>query len=180
MLTALNRLKNNKAADSMGLCSEHLKFGGQPVVEFVTSMLNCLIKAKVVSAVLKEGIITPVCKKGDSTDPGNYRGITVTPVLLKVFEHVLNCRHNKILGKTQSRLQKGFTSGCSSLNAAVILTECILEAKNNKEELILTTLDTQKAFDVVDHNSLLRKLYLDGIQGDDRLLIRDMYSDCHK
>ena len=32
------RLENNKAADSMGLCSEHLKLGGQPVVEFVTSM----------------------------------------------------------------------------------------------------------------------------------------------
>ena len=36
----------------------------------------------------------------------------------------------------------------------------------------------QKAFDVVDHNSLLRKLYLDGIQGDDWLLIRDMHWDC--
>ena len=147
-------------------------------MEFVTSMLNCLIKAKVVSAVLKEGIITPVYKKGDPTDPGNYRGITMTPVLLKVLEHDLNCRHNKILEETQSRLQKGFTSGCSSLNVAVILTECILESKNNKEGLILTTLDTQKAFDVVNHNSLLRKLYLDGIQGDDWLLIRDMYSDC--
>ena len=176
--TALNRLKNNKAPDSMDLCSEHFKFGGQPVVEFVTSIINCLIKAKVVSAVLKEGIITPVYKKGDLTDPGNYRGITVTPVLLKVLEHVLNYRHNKIFEETQSRLQKGFTSGCSSLNAAVILAECILVSKNNEEELILTTLDTQKAFDVVDHNSLLRKLYLDGIQGDDWLLIRDMYSDC--
>ena len=42
----------------------------------------------------------------------------------------------------------------------------------------MTTLDTQKAFDVVDHNSLLRRLYLDGIHGDDWLLIRDMYTDC--
>ena len=38
-------------------------------------------------------------------------------------------------------------------------------------------LDTQKAFDVVDHNSLLRRLYLDGIHGDDWLLSRDMYAD---
>ena len=37
---AFNKLKNNKAMDSMGLCSEHLKLGGQPVVEFVTGMLN--------------------------------------------------------------------------------------------------------------------------------------------
>ena len=166
------------AVDTMGLCSEHLKLGGTAVVEFITSFSNCLIRSKTVTAVLKEGILTPVYKKGDPSNPGNYRGITVTPVLLKVLEHVLNRRHNKILEETQSRLQKGFTQGCSSLNAAVILTECILESKNTKQDLLLTTLDTQKAFDVVDHNFLLRKLYLDGITGDDWLLLRDMYSDC--
>ena len=103
------------------------------------------------------------------------RGITVTPVLLKVLEHVVNSRHNEILETTQTILQKGFTSGCSSLNVALILTECINESKNNKEELLFTTLDTQKAFEVVDHNSLLWRLYLDGIEGDDWLLIRDLY-----
>ena len=168
---ALNKLKNNKAMDSMGLCSEHLKIGGHSVVTFVTGLVNHMIESKTVSIVLKEGILTSLYKKGGSTDPGNYRGITVTPVLLKVLEHILNNRHNKILEETQSRFQRGFTSGCSSLNAAVILTECILESKNNNQGLLITTLDTQKAFDVVDHNSLLRRLYLDGIQGDDLLLI---------
>ena len=110
--------------------------------------------------------------------PGNYRGITVTPVLLKVLEHILNSRHNKHFHNTQSRLQKGFTAGCSSLNAAFILSECILEATNTKQDLYLTTLDTQKAFDVVDQNSLLRKLHLDGVHGDDWLLLKDLYSDC--
>ena len=64
------------------------------------------------------------------------------------------------------------------MNAAVILTECVLEASHNKQDLWVTTLDTQKAFDVVDRGSLLRRLYLDGIEGDDWLLVRDMYSDC--
>ena len=50
--------------------------------------------------------------------------------------------------------------------------------KNTKQNLLLTTLDAQKAFDVVDHNSLLRRLYLDRVQGDDWLLLRDLYSDC--
>ena len=87
------------------------------MVEFVTGMLNCLITAKAVSTVLKEGLLTPIYMKGDPTDPGSYRGITVTLVLLNVLEHVVNTRHNEILEATQSRLQKGFTSGCSSINA---------------------------------------------------------------
>ena len=125
-----------------------------------------------VSVVLKEGILTPIFKKGDPSNTGNYRGITVTPVLLKILEHILNARHSQILMNTQSRLQKGFTPGCSSLNAAFILSECILKSAMNKQDLFLTTLDTQKAFDVVDQNSLLRKLYLDGIRGNDWLLLK--------
>ena len=54
----------------------------------------------------------------------------------------------------------------------------MLEASNNKQDLFLTTLDTQKAFDDVDQNSLLRKLYLDGIHGKEWLLLKDLYSDC--
>ena len=108
---ALNKLDNNNAMDSMGLYSENQKLGGQPVTEFLTGMLNCLIRSKAVSVVLKEGLLTPIYKKGDPTDPGNYRGITVTPVLLKILEHVVNSRHNEILETTQSRLQKSFASG---------------------------------------------------------------------
>ena len=175
---ALKKLKNNKAVDVMGLTSEHFKLGGCDLVVFLTSFLNYLISTKRVSAVLKEGTLTPIFKKGDTCDPGNYRGITVTPVLLKILEHVLNARHNEIFLSTQSRLQRGFTEGCSSINAAVILSECILESSSNKQDLWLTTLDTQKAFDVVDHHSLLRRLYLDGIHGDDWLLVKDLYTDC--
>ena len=175
---ALKRLNNNKAVDIMGLTSEHFKLAGREILEFLTSLLNYIIMTKSISVVLKEGILTPIFKKGDPSNPSNYRGITVTPVYLKILEHIINTRHNLIFHESQSRLQKGFTAGCSSLNAALILSECILEAGNNKRDLFVTTLDTQKAFDVVDQNSLLRKLYLDGIHGDDWLLLRDLYSDC--
>ncbi len=63
------------------------------------------------------------------------------------------------------------------MNAALILSETISESRNAKKPVIITTLDAQKAFDVVHHNSLLRKLYLDGIRGDDWLLLAHMYSD---
>ena len=176
--TALKRLNNNKAVDIMGLTAEHFKLAGHELSEFLTCFLNYVIDTGTVSMVLKEGILTPIFKKGDPSNPGNYRGITVTPVLLKILEHIINARHSLTLQNTQSRLQKGFTPGCSSLNAAFILSECILESAINKQDLFLTTLDTQKAFDVVDQNSLLRKLHLDGIHGSDWLLLKDLYSDC--
>ena len=91
-----------------------------------------------------------------------------------MLEHILNFRHNRILESTQSSLQKGFTEGCSSVNTAFILTERINESVNNNDQLLLTTLDAKKVFDVVDLNFLLRGLYLDAIVGDDCLLFRDL------
>ena len=167
VVTALKRLNYNKAVDIMGLTSEHFKLAGHEVSEFLTCFLNYLIDTGTVSVILKEGILTPTFKKGDLSNPENYRGITVTSVLLKILEHVFNTRHSLMLLDTQSRLQKRFTSGCSSLNAAFILSEYILESAITKQDLLLTTLDTQKAFDVVDQNSFLRKLYLDDIHGND-------------
>ena len=102
----------------MGLTREHFKLGGCSLVDFLTVLLNYLISVKQVSAVLKQEILTPIFKKGDTNDPGNYRGITVTPVLLKILEHILNTRHNDTLCSPQSRFQRGFKEGCSSLNAA--------------------------------------------------------------
>lgn len=65
----------------------------------------------------------------------------------------------------------------SSMNAAVILSECINESNCQKKPLIVAALDVQKAFDVVNHDSLLRKLYLDGITGDDWILMKDLYTN---
>ena len=49
--------------------------------------------------------------------------------------------------------------------------------ENKREPLFVATLDVQKAFDVVNHELLLRKLYLNGITGNDWLLVQDIYSD---
>ena len=112
---------------------------------------------------LEGGYRYTIFKKRDATNLSNYRGITVTTVILKVIEHILNRRHFVILDYSQSSIQKGFTQGRSSIDVALILLECISEAKNEKKSLIVATMDAQKAFKVVGHDILLRRLYLDGL-----------------
>ena len=146
------------------------------MILFLTDMINYIFECKQVPSVLKKGLVTPIFKEGDRSDPANYRGITVTTVL-KVIEHVLNIRHNAKLDALQLRLQKGFTPGRSAIDAALILYECIPEAKNECKPLIVATLDARKAFHVVDHKLLLRRLFLDGITGADWMLLRNMYTN---
>ena len=83
------------------------------------------------------------------------------------------------MGDSQSKLQRGFTEGVSPLMAGLLITEAIAEAKDNKTNLILQTLDAEKAFDVVWHDSLLQKLYKDGVEGDLWLLIQSLHRNAN-
>ena len=86
----------------------------------------------------------------------NYREIAVTPVISKLFE----CAILPTLAEnfTQSTLQFGFTKGMSNsmLMAGFLICEARAEAKYlTTEPLFLVTVDSQKAFDVVDHIIML-------------------------
>ena len=170
-------LKNNKAADSFDLMSEHFTLCINEITPVLMDLVNSIFRLRRVPDLLKDAILTPVYKKGDATNPSNYRGISVTPVILKIIEHILRNRHNPTLQLSQSKLQKGFTEKTSSMNVPVILSECIIESKIQKKPLYVAALDVQRAFDVVDHESLPWKLYLDGITGDDWLFMKDLYSN---
>ncbi len=43
--------------------------------------------------------------------------------------------------------------------AALLCTEAIAEGQDNKTPVYMAALDTQKAFDVMDHNALKSKLF---------------------
>ena len=66
---------------------------------------------------------------------------------------------------TTFTLQFGFTKGTSILLAALVINKSITEAKELNLLLFIAFLDSPKAFDVVDHQSLKCKLFYNGING---------------
>ena len=75
--------------DAYGLTAEHLQTALNPDVKFLTIVINEIVLSGSILDSLKEGIIHPVHKKGkDKEIPGNYRGITVSPILWKVIDKI--------------------------------------------------------------------------------------------
>jgi endonuclease/exonuclease/phosphatase family metal-dependent hydrolase len=174
---AINALKNKKAPDADGITAEHLKYAGILMTSAITKLVNAIMKAGQIPSKLKLGIVTPIWKKNEKTKPTNYRGITVISVIGKIVESLLRTRIAPTVLKTQNPLQRGFTKGTSPLNAALIMQESIMEAKTRKRPLYIALLDAKSAFDVVSHNSLLRKLYLSGIQDELWSIIANTFCD---
>ena len=80
-----------------------------------------------------------------------------------------------ILSKSQNPLQTGFTEKCSPSNGAVLITEAIAEATEQKKELYIVTLDARKAFDVVWQESALIAMSEQGITGRIWMAFVNMY-----
>ncbi|RVE54942.1 hypothetical protein evm_000309 [Chilo suppressalis] len=104
--------------------------------------------------------IQPVPKKGDRSDPANYRPIAVTSVLCKVLEKVLNNHLTRYL-EDHSLIkdrQYGFRPKRSTGDLLAYLTHIWGEAVDKRGESLAISLDIAKAFDRVWHKSLLSKL----------------------
>ena len=173
---AISQLNAKKSPDETGLTAEHLKYAGKAAANFISILFNQIMTEKKVPDMFKTGILTPVLKKAkDATCIDNYRGITVTPILGKLFEMILLPRLSKDF--KQSSLQFGFTKGLSPIMSALIVSEARAEAKMDPTApLFLMTLDSSKAFDVVSHTILLDKLYEAGIHPTLWSIVKDMYT----
>ena len=171
----ISKLNSKKSPDEFGLTAEHLKCSGPVFIDNLAKLFNQIFIEKSVPEQFKSGILTPVLKKSnDPTNLDNYRGITVTPIIGKLFETVLLPRISQHF--EQSSMQFGFTKGLSPVMSALIVSEARAEAKTDSSApLFLMTLDAQKAFDVVNHVILLDNLYETGIHPALWTIVKDLY-----
>ena len=124
---------------------------------------------------LKTQFITPIFKKGDRTDPANYRPVSLTSHVMKTFERVL--RNRLINHLEENRLisgnQHGFRKKRSCMTQLLSHVEQIYKSLNENDEVDVIYLDFAKAFDKVDHAVLLEKLKRYGIEGKALAWIRE-------
>ena len=125
------------------------------------------------------GAITSIHKKGDVTDPNNYRGITVGHVLAKLYAIVVNARLTTWLETRGLRAkgQAGFRQGYRTVDNCFILRALAERARSRGAKLYCCAVDLEKAFDSLDREELWAALRRSGVGGGMLRAIQAMYAN---
>ncbi len=164
----LKRLKPKKSSGYDNISAHLLKNFTNELALPISIIVNSSLCSGIVPDCMKLAKIVPVYKqKGDAQLFTNYRPISLLPVLSKILEKVVHKRlydyliKNKILNKSQY----GFRNQHSTTDAITELVSHILHNFDQRKFTLSVFLDLSKAFDTIDHNTLLKKLYHYGIRG---------------
>ena len=158
---SLCHLKQSNTKGTDGLDGEFMRLSAPFIAETLTYIYNLCIDKNTFPQVLKEAKVIPLFKSGDKSDPSNFRPTSILPILSKPLENHINKHVMKhfLVNDLFYQKQSGFRPNHSCLTALAELIDTWL-SEINKNKLCGALFI---AFDVINHDLLLRKLTLYGL-----------------
>jgi endonuclease/exonuclease/phosphatase family metal-dependent hydrolase len=154
----LSNVNSNKANGPDGIHGKILKFCAVGLSYPLSLLFNLSYNTGSIPSEWKLANVVPIHKKGPKEDIENYRPISLTCLVMKIFERIIK---DKITGHTNHLLderQHGFLSKKSCTTNMVNFTDSLALSLNDCVRTDVVYFDFSKAFDSVNHDILLFKL----------------------
>ena len=153
---AIGKLKRGKS-DGGPLVSDHIVEAPVPICHFLARLFTSVLRHGFMPAAFRDATIQPIPKgPKDPSVSSNYRGIALASSLSKVLEWSILLSWNEFF--SASDLQFGFKSGFSTTLCTGVLKAVINRYLNGGSKVYACLIDASKAFDLVDHSVLFKKL----------------------
>ena len=133
------------------------------LVPAVSQIINASLQTGHFPSSWKHAIITPILKKAglDASIPSSYRPVSNLTFLSKVLERVVHNQMtrylaaNNLLPKFQSAYRKSHSTETALMKVLADLTNAI----DDGQLALVAFLDLSAAFDTVDHQVLLHRMF---------------------
>ena len=170
----INKLKNKTSRGIDGISNQILKIAKAELLRPITFLVNQMIHTGTYPQQLKIAKVTPIFKANDKEQFSNYRPISLLPSISKIFESVIYQQLMKYLleNKLLSSQQYGFRANHSTELAVLNLIDRLTYDLDNGKIPTNIYIDLSKAFDTLQHETLLNKLAYYGVRGKANDLIR--------
>ena len=142
-----------------------------------SKIFNLILNAGLIPSKWSLGVIIPIHKNGEVTNPDNCRGITSFSCFGKLFTSVLNNRLYGFLEKNNllTEMQAGFRKGYSTVEQVFNL-KCLIDLTlTSKKKFYCGFVDFKKAFDTVWRAGLWVKVLNSNITGKCFNVIYNLY-----
>ena len=161
--TEVNKLNNKKLGTFNNIPAKHLKESSEICKEYLLKIWNDeILENQSFPDELKLADITPIFKKEDATLPKNYRPVSVLPSVSKVFERIMQKQLLQYIETFLSPYMCGYRKGFSAQIALISLLEKWKTALDEKKYAGAVLMDLSKAFDTINHELMIAKLYAYG------------------
>lgn len=170
----IDNLKEKSANGPDNISNTTIKSIKKHIIIPLHHIFNSCIKHSIYPDYFKLAHIIPIHKSGSQCKTDNYRPITLTSQLSKIFEKCLK-RQIMIFLESNSILsanQYGFRTNLCTDDAVFSLTKNIYSNLDSNNKTLTIFLDLKKAFDTVNHKILLKKIINVGIKNKSLLLLK--------
>jgi hypothetical protein len=144
---ALKKIKCGKSPGEDQINSELYKYAGSNFLNRLVQFFNMVYLSKTIPNEWRRSIIVPILKKGDKSNPENYRGISLLNTCYKIYSRLLNEKLKKFTEQFLLECQNGFRKGRSCTDSIFTLRLLIENRREFNLETHVAFLDFEKAFD---------------------------------
>lgn len=175
----LNRSKPNKAPGVDRIPYEFFINAPDEYLEEMARTFTRLLNCKDSYESFQKSVIFPIHKKGDTNQPGNYRGISFMNCIGKTMMGMVNERITNWVNRNHvlNEYQAGFRKGYSTIDNIYSL-QCIVKLKMAENKKVFAFfVDFKAAFDRIPRNLLTYKLHQMGISTKVLNFIENVYQN---
>ena len=167
MLRSLKMLKSGKAPGPDGVPTNLVKDAATFIAKPLAMIFSASLAKGIVPNVWKLAKITPIFKTGARNEKNNYRPISVLSVFAKLFEKIVHDQLSDFLlsNRKLTMSQFAYRKLHSTITSLISVSDYWYENIDKNDVNFALFLDLKKAFDTVDHEILIRKLKVYGIDG---------------
>ena len=166
LLKEINKISIYKSSGITDMPTYILKMSFQILIQQLLVIINKSIFTGYFPHKWRKAIVVPIPKVNTPEEIGDLRPIALTPLPGKIIERFIHTQISNHLEELNilTQFQNGFRKEHSTIDTIFKYTTDLQNNKNNKTNTIALYIDFKKAFDTVNHELLLKKLHILGIQ----------------